>query len=131
MVARLDRSRVRCTGQPRQYSRGVFPEDDEEPKELTLKLLQVAAAPGDDPSQLRLVLETTRGPIEGLFHPVEGGTAALVCVGGAMGGLDGPGQGLYGRLPEALGSGRVSVLRLNYQQPNVFDECVVDVLAGR
>ena len=29
-----------------------------------------------------------------------------------------------------LAESRVSVLRIEYREPNVFDECVVDVLAG-
>lgn len=97
---------------------------------ITLRLLRVGAAPGDADGEYRLVLETTRGNIEGRFHPVEGGTSAIICVGGAMGGLDGPADGLYARLPALLAPAMVTVLRLNYRQPNALDECVADVLAG-
>lgn len=98
--------------------------------DLTLKLLRVAAAPGESEGSLLLRMETTRGEINGVFHPVEGGTGAVVCVGGAMGGLDGPADALYGALPALLGEARVSVLRLEYRTPNNFEECVLDVLAG-
>ncbi len=98
--------------------------------DLELRVLRVGAAPTETEGVLRVLLETTRGEIDGLLHPVEGGTGAVVCVGGAMGGLDGPADGLYGRLADALEPDGVTVLRLNYRQPNEFEECVADVLAG-
>lgn len=109
-----------------------FWEEPGEPaaSELTLQLHRVAAAPGEDEGSFRVLLETSRGSIEGVLHPVEGGTAAVICVGGAMGGLDGPADRLYARLPAGLGASRVTVLRLTYRQPNHFEECVLDVLAG-
>jgi len=107
--------------------------DEPEPApeaDLTLKLQRVAAAPGEEPGSFRLRLETSRGVIEGILHPVEGGTGAVVCVGGAIGGLDGPADRIYARLPEALAAAGVTVLRLTYREPNNFEECVLDVLAG-
>ncbi len=98
--------------------------------DLTLRLHRVAAAPGDEPGSLRLRIETSRGVIEGILHPVEGGTGAVICVGGAMGGLDGPADSVYARLPAGLATASVTVLRLAYREPNNFEECVVDVLAG-
>ena len=98
--------------------------------DLELRVLRVGAAPTETEGVLRVLLETTRGEIEGVLHPVEGGSGAIVCVGGAMGGFDGPADGLYGRLAEALEPDGVTVLRLNYRQPNEFEECVADVLAG-
>lgn len=99
-------------------------------QELDLRITGVAAAPAETPGAMLLRIETTRGRIEGVFHPVEGGTGAVVCVGGAMGGLDGPADKLYERLAALLAPARVSVLRLNYRQPNNFEECVLDCLAG-
>ena len=90
----------------------------------------MGAGQPDETGAMPLVLRTSRGDLRAIFHPVEGGTAALVCVGGAMGGLDGPAEGIYGRLAGLLADSRVSVLRLDYRQPNVFDECVADTLVG-
>jgi alpha/beta superfamily hydrolase len=110
--------------------------DDPEPapdapnEALDLQLRRVAAAESDVPGAFRILLDTSRGEIEGMLHPVEGGTGAVVCVGGAMGGIDGPADSLYARLPQLLAPSKVTVLRLNYRQPNDFDECVVDTLAG-
>ena len=99
-------------------------------EDLDLRVLRVAAAPSDLPGAYRVLLDTTRGEIEGVLHAVEGGSGAVICVGGAMGGLDGPADSLYARLPALLEAAAVTVLRLNYRQPNKLDECVLDVLGG-
>ena len=101
-----------------------------EPEDLTLSLHNVTAAPGPTSESLSVVLQTSRGEIPGIFHPVQGGSGAAICAGGAMGGLDGPAGGLFGRLPDLLMPRNVSVLRLDYREPNVFEECVLDILAG-
>ena len=101
------------------------------PADLDLRLLRVAAAPLDDAgTALRLRLETTRGNIDAVLHPVEGGSTAVICVGGAMGGVEGPADSLYARLPLLLSSAKVTVLRIEYRKPNDFEECVLDALAG-
>ena len=99
-------------------------------EDLTLSLHNVSAAPGPVEGSLHVFLETSRGSIEGIFHPVEGGSGAVICVGGAMGGLDGPADGLYRRLPKLLADSAVSILRLTYRHPNQLAECALDVLAG-
>lgn len=109
---------------------GNFWDEPEPEEDLTLSLHRVAAAPGEAPGSFRVRLETSRGVIEGILHPVEGGTGAVVCVGGAMGGLNGPAEDLYADLPGLLEAAAVTVLRLEYRHPNNFEECVLDVLAG-
>ena len=108
----------------------MWDEPEEAQEDLDLKLLRVGAQPTEDPGTLRVVLDTTRGQILGILHPVEGGTTAVICVGGAMGGLDGPADSLYARLPLLLTPAKVTVLRLEYRKPNEFEECVLDALAG-
>lgn len=110
-------------------------DDDDQPSgtpaaDLDLRLNRVAAAPGDIPGTFRVLLDTSRGEIQGVLHPVEGGTGAVVCVGGAMGGIEGPADSLYARLPAILESAAATVLRLEYRQPNDLNECVLDALAG-
>lgn len=101
------------------------------PQDLDLRILRVSAAPvPNEEGTLFVRLETTRGNLDGILHPVEGGTTAVVCVGGAMGGLDGPADRLYARLPALLSHAGVTVLRLEYRTPNNFEECVLDALAG-
>ena len=107
------------------------PAESAEPAaDLDLRIQRVAVAPTDDPGAMRILLETTRGELHGLFHPVEGGAGAVICVGGAMGGIDGPADRLYARLPAELEDSAVTVLRLEYRHANQFEECVLDVLAG-
>lgn len=106
------------------------PQDDELSGDLTLGIRGVSAAQPAEDGSMALRIETTRGPLEGVFHPVEGGTGAVVCVGGASGGIDGPADGLYGRLPGLLAEHRVSVLRLEYRYPDNLQECALDVLGG-
>jgi pimeloyl-ACP methyl ester carboxylesterase len=98
--------------------------------DLSLSIRGVGASPGEQPGSLSLRIETNRGPIEAIFHPVEGGTGAAIFVGGAMGGLDGPADKIYSRLAAALAEKGVSSLRVNYRIPNDFEECVLDVLGG-
>jgi dienelactone hydrolase len=102
----------------------------EDPGDLTLRVHRAAAAPAEVPGAYHLVLDTSRGEIRGVFHPVEGGATAVVCVGGAFGGLDGPSHALYADLPRLLEPAAVSVLRLHYRVPNNLEECSLDVLAG-
>lgn len=106
------------------------PAADEPVEELTLSIHRVSAAYADEPGTLRLLIHTNRGDIPALLTPVEGGTGAVVCVSGAMGGLDGPADALYRRIAPLLAEAGVTTLRVDYRRPNQFDECVLDVLAG-
>ena len=53
--------------------------------------------------------------------------AALVACGGAMGGVLGPGHGLYHLLGERWAGRGVPVLRVGYREPNHLDRCAHDV----
>jgi fermentation-respiration switch protein FrsA (DUF1100 family) len=115
----------------------TFPWDDESPaspmpdEDLELAIQQVAIQPEDESeSRYRVVLRTTRGDIPALFTVREGGAGAAVLIGGASGGLDGPANGIYVRLADALRDRGVSTLRLHYRQPGEFAECVLDVLGA-
>lgn len=99
--------------------------DDED---LQLAIERVAAHPEPD-GTLRVLLQTTRGEIRAILHPCADHPGAVIYVGGAMGGFQGPAGELYPRLAERLRP-RLSGLRLHYRQPNVLEECVLDVLAG-
>ena len=135
--------------------------------DLELTIRAVAAREGDG-GTVEIVIDSSRGEIGCVLHPfglsvplsahaetlalksLEVEPNAVIFVGGAMGGLDGPAGGLYPRLAEALRepqdealqsespddadqgklvSGLAS-LRLHYRQPGEFEECVLDVLGG-
>lgn len=105
------------------------PNADAQP-DLDLRILRAGGSPGEVEGTVNITLQTTRGDIQGILHPVEGGTGAVVCVGGAMGGYDGPANALYKRLPALLADSQVTVFRVQYRLPNNFEECVLDALAG-
>jgi len=56
--------------------------------------------------------------------------AAIVAGGGAMGGLLGPGHGLYHHLGEAWAARGVRFVRVGYRQPNNLDLCAHDLACG-
>ena len=54
-------------------------------------------------------------------------TAAIVACGGAMGGVLGPGHGLFHRLGSVWPDRGVNVYRVGYRVPNDLDRCAHDV----
>jgi hypothetical protein len=77
---------------------------------------------------------TTRGLLTVFRHrPPEGveprGAAIVVC-GGAMGGVLGPGHGLYQRLGELWAARGVEFVRVGYREPNNLDLCAHDLACG-
>ncbi len=98
-------------------------------EEMEIRVLQVGVT-GQDGDAYRLLLRTTRGDVQAIFHVVQGGTGAVIMVCGASGGTDGPAEGIYARLADALAEKGITSLRLDYRDPGVFPECVLDLLAG-
>lgn len=75
-----------------------------------------------------------RGLLTILWHEppddVEPSGNALVCCGGAMGGLLGPAEGLYQRLGEQWSAAGTPVLRVGYRKPNDIEACSIDLAAA-
>lgn len=105
-----------------------------ENSELTLSLLQVSAGEGVREGSMRVLFETTRGNIRGVFWPVEGGTGAVIFVGGAAGDFaaaaEKGGSGYLTLAPPALVAAGVSVLAIGYRVPDNLEESVLDILAA-
>ncbi|MCH8008607.1 MAG: alpha/beta hydrolase [Chloroflexi bacterium] len=98
--------------------------------DLELSILGVAGKERPD-GAVDININSTRGEINGILHTCEGEPGAVIYVGGALGGLDGPAGGLYPKLAHELSSpGGMTGLRLHYRQPGEFEECVLDVLGG-
>jgi uncharacterized protein len=96
--------------------------------DLEMRILGVD--PGDEIAGARkLHLRTSRGTIPVILHGVENPSRAILCVCGAIGGFDGPAM-LYPQLGLAMPQHGFAVARMNYRQPNEFDECVLDTLAA-
>lgn len=78
-----------------------------------------------------VVLHTTVGPINAILHvSAAAGPRGVLWVWGARGGYAGPAEGLFANLAEAFTSQGITSLRLNYRQPGVYSESVLDALAG-
>ena len=83
------------------------------------------------PGLLHREVYTSRGLLTALWHrPAVDASAAIVVCGGAMGGLLGPGHGLYQRLGERWSTRGVAVLRVGYREPNNLDLCAHDLACG-
>ena len=98
--------------------------------ELVLSIAGVTARPTDDPSQLDIEINSSRGVIRAHLHPCPGRTGCAVFVGGAAGGVEGPANGVYARLARDLVAAGVTSLRVEYRQPNELTECVLDALGA-
>lgn len=77
-----------------------------------------------------LVFQTNAGNIIARYHEADEAEAAVVWVGGAGGGLDGPAGGLYPRLAAQLARQPIASLRLHYRFPSNLENCVMDTLLG-
>ena len=98
--------------------------------DLELSILGVAGKERPD-GAVDININSTRGEINGILHTCEGEPGAVIYVGGALGGFDGPAGGLYSKLARELTSpGGMTGLRLHYRRPGEFEECVLDVLGG-
>ena len=97
--------------------------------DLALQVHRVSAQPQEG-GRLNVTIETSRGDIPGVLHPHEGGEAAVIWVCGAVGGLEGPANGIYPDLGDALVKEGLTSLRLDYRMPNHVLECALDALAG-
>jgi pimeloyl-ACP methyl ester carboxylesterase len=77
---------------------------------------------------------TPRGLLTVLRHEPPAGVlrrgVGIVACGGAMGGVLGPGHGLYHRLGERWSAQGVSMARVGYREPNNLDLCAHDLACG-
>jgi pimeloyl-ACP methyl ester carboxylesterase len=70
-----------------------------------------------------------RGLLTLLWHGRGRSDQVVVMMGGAMGGLLGPADGLYPDLAAAFLRHDIATIRMSYRAPNDLDRCVHDVVA--
>jgi fermentation-respiration switch protein FrsA (DUF1100 family) len=75
-----------------------------------------------------LYLHTNHGSIHCRYHETITGDAAVIWVGGAGGGLEGPAEGLYPRLAVNLTKDQIASLRMDYREPGDLMSCTLDTL---
>lgn len=77
---------------------------------------------------------TNRGNFSALYHSAASSSAsaepAIVWVGGAGDGVDGPAHGLYPTMCERLAKQGIAGLRLSYRHAGELTDCVLDTLLG-
>jgi alpha/beta superfamily hydrolase len=84
---------------------------------------------GHPPPTADVEIHTPEGVIKGLLHKAEGARGAMVMVGDAGGGLEGP-AGLYEPLAERLQKAGIMTLRIDYREPMDLRESIYDALAA-
>jgi dienelactone hydrolase len=74
-------------------------------------------------------LFTMQGLLTVLWHGPVDADRAVIMLGGAMGGLLGPADGLYHDLGRSFAEQGIATFRVSYRTPNDFGRCVHDALA--
>ena len=84
------------------------------------------------PGLRHIELYARRGLMGLLWHEPTGQSrnVGVLMMGGAMGGLMGPGDALYHVLGEDFARRGIPAMRLSYRVPNDMDRCVVDAAAA-
>ncbi len=82
------------------------------------------------PHLRHLEIYTMQGLVTLLWHGDPETEAVVLMVGGAMGGLLGPADGLYADLGERLATTGIGAIRIGYRKPNHLPRCVHDVAAA-
>lgn len=82
-------------------------------------------------SSLRHIeIYTMSGMLTLLWHGDPAAEHVVLMVGGAMGGLLGPAEGLYPDLAERFAAVGIGTVRVGYRKPNHLPRCVHDVCAA-
>ena len=84
------------------------------------------------PGLRHIEMYTRRGLLGILWHEPgdRARDAGVVMMGGAMGGLMGPGDALYHQLGEDFSSRGIPAMRISWRKPNDMDACCVDAAAA-
>jgi fermentation-respiration switch protein FrsA (DUF1100 family) len=77
-----------------------------------------------------LRFHTDGGSFDGRFHEALEGRSAVVWLGSAKTGLDGPAGAMFSRLAGPLAKDRIASLRLDYRDPEDLEGCALDILTG-
>jgi alpha-beta hydrolase superfamily lysophospholipase len=86
------------------------------------------AAVTDDLDHIEMY--TRSGLLTLLWHGPGDRRQVVLMVGGAMGGMLGPGRALYHQLGSELAAAGFGAIRVGYRIPNDIDTCVLDTMAA-
>ncbi len=82
------------------------------------------------PTLRHVEIYTMEGLLTLLWHGDPACESVVLMVGGAMGGLLGPSDGLYPELGERFAAEGIGTIRIGYHKPNHLPRCVHDVCAA-
>ena len=83
------------------------------------------------PGGLRHVeIYTMSGLVTLLWHGPTDAERVVLCLGGAMGGLLGPGTSLFHEVGTMLAAEGIGTIRVGYRVPNDLDACIGDAIAA-
>lgn len=105
-------------------------EADEQPGPLGALGVMAATEVAVTESLDHIEMFTHSGLLTLLWHGAADHRDVVMMAGGAMGGLLGPGKGLYQRLGTTFAEAGIGTIRVGYRVPNDLDLCVLDVLAA-
>ncbi|HEX8546624.1 MAG TPA: alpha/beta hydrolase [Cytophagaceae bacterium] len=98
-------------------------------KESQFSMETIRHSPGQaGPEEIEL--KTNLGIVQTRYHEAGKKDLAVIWVGGAGGGLDGPAGGLYPRMSDLLLKDEVASLRIDYRFPNALKDCILDIFFG-
>src|SRR5262249_58724604 len=102
------------------------------PRERPLDRLRVLAKQDVmvTPGLRHIEAYTLEGLLTFLWHGDPGCERVVVMCGGAIGGLLGPGNGLYHALGETFAAEGIGTIRVGYRRPTDLPPCVPDVAAA-
>ena len=82
------------------------------------------------PTLRHVEIYTMEGLLTLLWHGDPACERVVLMMGGAMGGLLGPSDGLYADLGDRLADDGIGTIRIGYRKPNHLPRCVHDVCAS-
>ena len=99
---------------------------------LRVIAVQECAIAPTGPSGLRHIeIYTMSGLLTLLWHGTPDCKRVVLCGGGAMGGMLGPGASLFHQLGLTLAADHgIATIRVGYRRPNDLDDCVADIAAA-
>jgi pimeloyl-ACP methyl ester carboxylesterase len=75
-------------------------------------------------------IHTMRGLLSLMWHGPQDAEQLVVCCPGAMGGLLGPGRGMFHKLGQELAQQGIATVAVDYRRPNDLQACVLDAVAA-
>ena len=103
---------------------------DEKRPNIEIDSISAGPAIEGEVSAKSIVLNSSVGKIECLYHTVSTKQHAVVWVWGYAGGYGGPADNLYQSMGEDLVSEGIASLRVHYREPGNLEEAILDTIAA-